>query len=93
VQNLDTANAIDVHVQWLKSDGTVGYEYDDNIPANTSRSYSTRYGDMATVLAALGNSYAGPVIVTTDSPEGIIGAVTNHILGSGYIYMGTDNTY
>jgi len=93
VQNLDTANAIDVHVQWLKPDGTVGVEYDDNIPANTSRSYSTRYGDTATVLAALGNNYAGPIIVTTDSPEGIIGAVTNHIQGSNYIYMGTDNTY
>ena len=98
VQNLDTDNAIVATVKFLKSDGTVGVQFDDNIPANTTHSYNTRFGGdvpggTGAFFDPLGNSWAGPIVVTTASPEGIIGAVTNHILGTGYIYMGTDNTY
>jgi hypothetical protein len=95
VQNLDTDNAITVHVQYLNPDGTVGVEFDDDIPANATHPYNTRFGgetpDGAATFEPLGTSWRGPIIVTTTSPEGILGMVNNHTLGSGYIYLGLDN--
>ena len=96
VQNLDTNDAILVTVKYLNSNGSVGLQFDDNIPANTTHTYNTRYGGhvpggTAAFFDPLGTSWAGPIIVTTTSPEGILGVVTNHTLGTGYIYMGTDN--
>jgi len=98
VQNLDPDDAIVATVKYLNSNGTVALQFDDNIPANTTHSYNTRYGGdvpggTAAYFNPLGDNWAGPIIVTTTSPDGIIGAVSNHTLGTGYIYLGTDNTY
>jgi len=88
VQNLDPDNEADVHVKFLKSDGTVGVEFDDTIPANSSHGYNTRYNAAvpASTFNVLGNNWSGPAIITTDNPVGIVGITQDHVKGSGYIY-------
>ncbi|NIN66162.1 MAG: hypothetical protein GTO63_16005 [Anaerolineae bacterium] len=91
VQNLDPDDAITVHAQFLNSDGTVGVEFDADIPANSAHSYNTRLGAQtpggAGTYSPLGTSWVGTAIVSTTSPDGIVGMVQNTMKGSGYGYM------
>lgn len=91
VQNLDPDDAITVHAQFLNSDGTVGVEFDADIPANSAHSYNTRLGAQtpggAGTYDPLGTSWVGTAIVSTTSPAGIVGMVQNTMKGSDYAYM------
>jgi len=91
VQNLDPNNDVDVQVQFLNSNGTVGVGFPDTIPANSIAAYSTRYG--GATYEPLGTSWAGSVVVTTDDPAGTItGVIASYTQGSGgYVYMTSNN--
>ena len=88
IQNLDPNNSADVHVEFLNSDGSIGVQFDDTIPANASHGYNTRYdADVpASTFTALGTNWSGPAIITTDNTVGIVGVSQDHIAGTGYLY-------
>jgi len=88
VQNLDTGGDADVHVQFLNPDGSVAVEFDDTIPSYSSHGYNTRYdADVPTsTFNVLGDNWAGPVIVTTDNPVGVVAISQDEVAGTGYIY-------
>ena len=88
VQNLDPENAAAVHLKYMRADGTIALEFDDTIPAYASHGYNTRYdADVPTsVFNVLGENWAGPVIVTTDNPVGIVAISQDEVQGTGYLY-------
>jgi len=88
VQNLDPDDAVDVHVEFLNADGTLGVQFDDNIPANSSHGYNTRFdADVpASTFNPLGDNWSGAAIITTASADGIVGITQDHVRGTGYIY-------
>ncbi|MDH4207655.1 MAG: hypothetical protein OEV76_02160 [Anaerolineae bacterium] len=88
VQNLDPNNSADVHLQFLRSNGTVAVEFDDTIEANASHGYNTRYdADVpASTFSPLLTNWSGPVIVTTSNAVGIVGITQDHVAGTGYLY-------
>ena len=88
VQNLDPDNSADVHVEFLDSDGTLGVQFDDTIPANASHGYNTRYDadQPAGIFNGLGTNWSGSAIITTDNVVGIVGITQDHVAGVGYLY-------
>jgi hypothetical protein len=95
VQNIDPNDSVDVTVKFMNSDGTVGFQFGDTIPANSLHGYSTRYGGSAPGGATafetqLGDSWSGSVVVTADDPV-ITGVATNQTMGTGYTYMAVYN--
>ena len=96
VSNLDGASEVTITLKFMNSDGTVGVQFDDTIPAASLHAYNTRYGGNTPSGAAtfdpLGDSWAGTIIVTTEDPSGeIAGVVTNQTSGSGYTYLTSGN--
>jgi len=84
IQNPDPENEITVHVRWFYYDQQEEFqtiEFDDDIPANGSHGYNTRYGGQtpggAATLEPLEDTWSGTVVVTTTSPLGITGLAHN----------------
>ena len=97
VQNMDPSSDVTVTLKYLNSDGTIGVQFQDTIPANSVHAYNTRYGGNTPAGPAtfepLGDSWAGAVVVETEYPSGeITGVATNQKAGPGYIYMGVYNS-
>ena len=99
VLNIDPNDSVDVTVKFMNSDGTVGVQFGDTIPPNTVHGYNTKSGGSApggaATFEALGDSWAGSVIITTDDPSGrIVGVASNQSLGpvgEAYSYMSVYN--
>jgi hypothetical protein len=89
VQNIDPDSAADVHVAFYNSDGSLAVQFDDNIPANSSAGYNTRYDaeQPAGIFNSLGTNWSGSAIITTDSPDGIVGIVHNTIQDPAGLYL------
>jgi hypothetical protein len=86
IQNVDPENEITVHLAWMDADGTVLLEFDDDIAAYASHGYNTSYGDEE-VYGDLGANWTGTVVVSTDSPSGIAGIITNQADLAEYQYL------
>jgi len=96
VQNVNSTSEVTVTVSLMHSNGTVGVQFDDTIPAASVHAYNTRYGGDTPLGAAtfdpLGDSWAGTIIVTTENPtDEVTGVLTNQTAGSGYVYMAVYN--
>ncbi len=96
VQNVNSTSEVTVTVSLMNSDGTVGVQFDDTIPAASVHAYNTRWGGNTpsgpATFDPLGDSWRGTIIVTTENPtDEVTGVLTNQTAGSGYTYMAVYN--
>ncbi|MBX3014544.1 MAG: hypothetical protein KF832_23700 [Caldilineaceae bacterium] len=80
VQNLSTTSATDVTLTWYNRQGVQLYQFTQNIPANASKGFNTRFNtsdvpDHNALFAALGGQYNGSVVIESTNNVPIAGIV------------------